>query len=179
MTLPWAPALPLLTERLVLRGHESRDLDDLLVFHTDAEVVRYIPWPVRTRAEVETALATKLRQHVVVVPGKALVLAIEFEGTVIGEILLKHVDGEPEVRAELGYVLNPRYQGNGFATEAARTMLGLAFGELGVHRVTAILDERNTASARLLERVGMTLSRSYEADFKGELVTELEYEISR
>ena len=42
--------LPIETERLVLRAHRTSDLDDLLAFHGDPEVVRFVPWPVRDRA---------------------------------------------------------------------------------------------------------------------------------
>ena len=41
--------LPIATERLVLRAHRADDLDDLVAFHSDPEVVRHVPWPVRDR----------------------------------------------------------------------------------------------------------------------------------
>ena len=176
MPLPWAPALPLTTDRLVLRRHEADDVDDLLAFHSDPDVVRYIPWPVRTREQVETTLALKQTQHRVDREGDVLVLAIEFEGRVIGEVLLKHED---DAEAELGYAMDARYHGRGLASEAARAMLGLAFGEFGLGKVIAVLDERNAASAALLERLGMTLERSFPSQFKGESVTELQYAILR
>ena len=47
--------LPLETERLVLRAHRREDLDDLVRFHGDPEVVRYVPWPVRDRAATNSA----------------------------------------------------------------------------------------------------------------------------
>ena len=58
-------------------------------------------------------------------------------------------------QAELGYLFHPDWQGQGLATEAARALVDLAFASLGVHRVFAHLDARNTRSARLLERLGM------------------------
>ena len=48
--------LPLQTERLVLRTHRAEDLDDLVVFHGDPEVVRYVPWPLRDRTATEQTL---------------------------------------------------------------------------------------------------------------------------
>ena len=59
--LPWEPELPLHTERLTLRVHEHGDLDDMLEFHSDPSVVRYLPWPIRTQTQVAEALIPKLR----------------------------------------------------------------------------------------------------------------------
>ena len=44
------PDLPRTTERLLLRVHRRDDLEDLVRFHGDPEVVRFIPWPQRDRA---------------------------------------------------------------------------------------------------------------------------------
>ena len=56
---------------------------------------------------------------------------------------------------EIGYVFNPRHYGNGFATEAARTMLHLAFDDMGLHRVVARVVADNAPSIAVAERLGM------------------------
>lgn len=56
---------------------------------------------------------------------------------------------------EIGYVFHPDAGGRGYASEACSALLALAFDELGLHRVTARLDSRNDASARLAARLGM------------------------
>jgi RimJ/RimL family protein N-acetyltransferase len=58
-------------------------------------------------------------------------------------------------QVELGWVFHPAIHGRGYATEATKRLLELAFGTLGAHRVFAQLDARNEASARLCEIVGM------------------------
>ena len=55
--------LPIATERLMLRAHRMDDLVDLVRFHGDPEVVRYVPWPVRDREATEETLRTKLGQQ--------------------------------------------------------------------------------------------------------------------
>ena len=64
--------------------------------------------------------------------------------------------------AEIGWLLDPRFQGRGYAAEAAGLLLDLAFGELGLHRVYAELDPRNAASVALCLRLGMR----HEAHFR-------------
>jgi RimJ/RimL family protein N-acetyltransferase len=147
------------------------DLDDLFAFHSRPEVVRYTPWPVRDRDETRVALERKLSQGELRGDGEWLVLAIELRetGTVIGEVLLKWASAADR-QGEVGYALHTDHQGKGLASEAVREMLRVGFEELGLHRIVAILDDRNTPSARLLERLGMRREAHHldASMFKGE-----------
>jgi RimJ/RimL family protein N-acetyltransferase len=180
VTTPWDPEYPVVTERLLLRPHSLGDLEDLLVYHSDPEVVRYIPWPARTRAQTQTALETRTHQGVVVEEGQWLVLAIVLRESdrVIGEVLLKY-DSKTDARGELGYAIARDVEGNGYATEAATAMLSLGFEAFGLHRIVARLDARNTASARLLERLGMRREALHLSDsfFKDQWTDTLVYAV--
>jgi RimJ/RimL family protein N-acetyltransferase len=55
----------------------------------------------------------------------------------------------------LGYLLDPAHHGRGYATEMVRAALDLAFGELGLRRVTAGCFAGNIASWRVMEKAGM------------------------
>jgi RimJ/RimL family protein N-acetyltransferase len=59
-------------------------------------------------------------------------------------------------RAEIGYVLNRQYWGKGYATEAARRVMEWMFDDGAVWRVWASCDVDNLASARVLDKIGMT-----------------------
>jgi RimJ/RimL family protein N-acetyltransferase len=52
-------------------------------------------------------------------------------------------------------VFHPEHQGRGYATEASRRLLRIAFEDVGLHRVVGRLEARNTPSARVLEKLGM------------------------
>lgn len=155
---PWAPAYPIRTARLLLRPHLETDLDDLVPFHSDPQVTRYIPWPVRSREETRLALRAKLDKGRADQEGDWLILAVVFaaEDRVIGEVLLKR-ESDAERTGELGYVIAPSHQGLGLASEAAEAMLALAFGTFGLDSVTARIDEPNEASRRMITRLGFTL----------------------
>ena len=56
---------------------------------------------------------------------------------------------------EIGYVMLPVHQGQGFCTEALKLLLKFAFDELKAHKVVAMCNEHNTSSYMLIERVGM------------------------
>jgi RimJ/RimL family protein N-acetyltransferase len=166
--------LPVETERLVLRAHRPSDLDDLLAFHSDPEVVRYVPWPVRDRAATAETLQVKLTRTELVAHGQWLVLAVELRSTatVIGEVLLKWAS---ERQGEVGFALGRAHHGRGYAAEAATAMLRLGFDDLGFHRITAVCVEDNIASARLLTRLGMRQEARLvdNVRFKGEWATQL------
>jgi RimJ/RimL family protein N-acetyltransferase len=170
--------LPIETERLVLRAHRMDDLDDLVAFHGDPEVVRYVPWPVRDRAATEETLRVKLTQTELVAHGQWLVLAVELRstGTVIGEVLLRWASDR---QGEVGFALERTHHGQGYAAEAATAMLRLGFDDLGFHRITAVCIEENLASARLLARLGMRQEGRLVDNvlFKGVWATQLVFAI--
>jgi RimJ/RimL family protein N-acetyltransferase len=83
---------------------------------------------------------------------------------IIGDLMLRRddawaqldiADQARDTQAELGWVFDPAYTGNGYATEAVRELLRYCFQELGVRRATANCFLANDTSWRLMERVGM------------------------
>ena len=95
---------------------------------------------------------------------RAHTLVIEHRGAVIGNMLVRIEDAwsQTEVReqaartqAEIGWVLHPDHVGHGYATEAVSEILRICFDVLGLRRVEAGCFAANTASWRLMERVGM------------------------
>ena len=76
------------------------------------------------------------------------------DGRVIGHCGIgKHTASMCE--AEIGYELAPHAWGQGYATEAARALVGFGFAELDIHRIAARCVADNVASARVLEKLGM------------------------
>lgn len=174
------PALPLRTPRLVLRAFRPEDVDALLVFHSDPEAVRYVPYPPRDRAGVVAVLERKVASTRLAAQGDLLELAVTLadDDTVIGDLLLALRSVEHET-LEVGYIFSPAWGGRGYATEAVRALLDLAFGELGARRVVARVDARNSASRALLERLGVRLEAHLVENewFKGELGSETDYAV--
>jgi ribosomal-protein-alanine N-acetyltransferase len=76
------------------------------------------------------------------------------EGVLIGDIGFK---GPPDNQqaVEIGYSVLPAFQGRGYATEAARALIGWAFAQPGVRRVVANCHFDNAASIRVLEKAGL------------------------
>jgi RimJ/RimL family protein N-acetyltransferase len=81
--------------------------------------------------------------------------------------------------ADFGYELDPAFWGNGYATEAARAIVKYGFTKFKLHRIWSRCIAENVGSARVLEKVGMTLEgRLRENEFyKGRFWDTLMYGI--
>jgi RimJ/RimL family protein N-acetyltransferase len=172
------PARPLHTQRLLLRPFAATDFDALLSIQSRADVARYLYWDPRTAAEVRETLDAKVRATAIVAEGDSLSLAavLRDDGELIGDCSLRWASAEHR-QAEIGFVFHPDHHGHGYATEAAAALLALAFEELRAHRVFGRLEARNTASARVLERLGMRKEAHLVENehIKGEWQSELVY----
>lgn len=142
------------TGRLVLRPFRPGDEAGVLAYRRRADVCRYIPADPMTEATAPAFVADRMTATRIEADGDRIVFAVELDGLVIGDVLVR-TGQVADRQAEIGWVFNPDFHGHGYATEAARELVRLSFDELGMHRVWAQLDPRNTASARLCERLGM------------------------
>jgi RimJ/RimL family protein N-acetyltransferase len=172
------PTYPIRTERSLLRPLTVADADALLAYRSQPDVARYVPFDPMTRDEILERIAGQWALTELTDEGQGLTLGIEVAATgqLAGDVILfwrsrAHASGE------IGYILHPDFGGRGYATEAARMLLGLGFERLGLHRVIARVDERNTASAQVCRRLGMRQeARLVENEwFKGEWTNELDF----
>ena len=176
----FAPAWPIETERLTLRPFEAGDLDAFHEMHSDPGVVRWLRNDARTLEEIRDLLERKVAGASLEEEGQWLGAAgvLRETGELVADVLLNW-QSEEHRQGEIGFVVHPRHQGRGYATEAARPLLDFAFETLGLHRVVGTLEARNAASARVLEKLGMRREGHFvENEWnKGEWQSELVYAI--
>jgi RimJ/RimL family protein N-acetyltransferase len=147
--------LPIETSRLRLRTLVPEDLGAIHSIWSQEDVARWLYWEPRSEDEVRAVLEAQIARSRDA-PETGVMLAVELTSTgeVIGHVSL--TVGPPEHRqGEAGFIFHPDHQGRGYATEAARALLALAFEVFELHRVCGRLEPRNAASARVLERLGM------------------------
>lgn len=145
-------ALPLRTERLVLRRFAPDDLEAFRAYQSDPDTVRYLWRPILTPEQMGARMS---EPPALAKDGDAYGIALEHDGALVGETVVKLTDAAGR-QAEIGWILSPEHRGRGYAAEAGRAALELAWA-IGAHRVTAVLDHDNPASARVAERLGMRL----------------------
>ncbi|WP_168207514.1 GNAT family N-acetyltransferase [Microlunatus elymi] len=147
---------PVRTERLSLRGYLPDDLDALWSYEQLSEVQRWLGWAPHSPADLREAMEgeSSTTTHVMVLLGT----------TNIGHIMIMPRDSWAQadvadrakgLEAELGWMFDPAYAGNGYATEAVGAVIGLCFDQLKVRRIHAGCFADNTPSWRLMERLGM------------------------
>ena len=143
-------------------------------------MTRHLEWGPRSRDEVRRGLELKIAATEIRSEGDFLALAAESvqTGEIVGDVVLGF-ESEEHMQGEIGYIVHPDHQGLGYATEMARPLLRIAFEALGLHRVAGVLEARNVASARVLEKLGMRREAHFvENEFgKGEWKSILTYAI--
>jgi len=141
------------TERLRLRKPVTADAE--LIFRAyaqDDEVTKYLTWESNrsveeTREFVRSCLAgwNERKSFHWVILSKA-------PEELLGMISAR-VDGH---KWELGYVLARAHWSKGFMTEVVKTLIGWALAQASIYRVWSVCDIDNLASARVMEKAGMT-----------------------
>ncbi len=150
----------LLTERVRLRRWSLDDLEELTRIFAEPEVWRFPFGRGFSAQETEGFLARRIQEQ----EGGAWVeWAAEHRasGRLIGYIGFSEPHFLPELlpTVEVGWRLDPAAWGQGLATEGARASLTHGFAACGLEQVVSIYQPENTASGRIMERLGMRFDR--------------------
>ncbi len=145
----------LTTARLVLREFNADDWPAVLAYQSNPRYLRYYAWTGRTPDEVRAFVQMFLDQQQADPRTKfQLAVVLKATGQLIGNcgIRLKTAAAH---EADIGYELDPGHWGQGYATEAARAVVGLGFTQFRLHRIGSWCIAENAGSAHVLEKLGM------------------------
>ena len=163
------------TNRLDVRRLTRADVPAFSAYRADPVVARYQSWS-DFDEDAGATLVESMAGIELGDPGEWFQLALEdrSRGVLVGDLACK-VNPVEHREMEIGFTLVGAEQGRGYATEAVDCLLHHAFAALGMHRVVAITDARNTPAADLLTRVGMRQEAHFVENvfFKGEWGSEL------
>jgi RimJ/RimL family protein N-acetyltransferase len=151
------------TERMFLRRFTPDDVDTLFELDSDPEVMRFLTGGRATPREIiEQKILPGFIHSSERMDGFGVWAAIEkASGDFLGWFSFRPPDGAGPEEVSLGYRLRRAAWGQGYATEGARALVRKGFVELGVQRVVATTYQDNLASRRVMEKVGLTLVRTY------------------
>ncbi len=148
----------LATARFTLRPLQEGDEHTFFRAYSDPELMRY--WSRGPFDDVEALRAWLFDREW----GGRTWVAVPHEG---GDPVLRMVaSAEGEQVCEIGYMIVPGHERRGIATECLSALLTQLFRVEGVHRVFADIDPRNTASNRLVQRLGFTLEGHFRDAMK-------------
>ena len=151
--------VPVHTARLHLREFVATDFDAVYAYSSDPRVTRYLffgPRDQESTAEYLEELLDSQRE----LPRMRFELAVEEidSGNVIGACDLSLIEAKV---VDLGYMLSAEQWGKGYATEIASALVEAAFLQLRADRVISTVDVNNSASIRVLEKIGMRWEAVY------------------
>ena len=150
------------TERLIIRNFRIDDweaLHELINQYVSSGLVAYEPdqWP--TSMEEIKKITEWFANG-----DSYFAVCLKDADRFIGFVALNKVQKEQEFN--LGYIFNFNYHGKGYATEACNAVLDYGFNQLQVQRVITGTRLENTASVRLLERLGFKRTSEKEGLFE-------------
>jgi len=136
------------TPRLTIRHFRPEDADDLYNYLSNPQVYRFEPGEPIDRAQAVQRAAD--------MAGSPDFWALELQaaGKVIGQLYFQQIEPHAHLTCELGFILSPAYQRQGYGSEAAGALVRRALTAGGMHRVVAHCNPENIASWKLLEKIG-------------------------
>ncbi len=146
------------TDRLILRKISPDDYRDMYEYSSSSKVTRYLLWHrhpnINYTREYAKYLMDKYREGVFY----DWAIEVKENHKMIGTVGFSSFDFEGNC-AEIGYVLAPDYQHEGYATEAAKRVIEFGFSTLHADKIYARYMYRNHASRRVMDRCGMLPER--------------------
>jgi len=151
LELNFTPFPILETERLLLRRVDKNDVNEIFSMRSNEETMQYIPRPLVINKEEALSHIALLDSGIE--KNEAINWAITFKGEnkllgIIGFYRTKFED----FRSEIGYMLLSENHGKGIASEAVERALDYGFNEMNLHSIEAVIDPRNYASERVLQK---------------------------
>ena len=143
------------TVRLELREFQKTDLMQVHKYASDPQVVRFMSWGPNTKEETSKFIQRSI-SHQKEKPrvNYSLAIVLRDKNELIGACGIYESNVE-NLEGWIGYCLNRQFWGQGYATETAQALLDFGFAKLKLHRIFATCDPANTASAHVMQKIGM------------------------
>lgn len=167
------------SHRLYLRDYLLEDVESVHVYGSVPEFSQFEPWGPNSIEDTRKFIAESVAQAVT--PNRykyELAVCLKEGDRQIGGCGIRR-EGQSSSVANLGWAINPEFQNKGYCTEAAKAIIGFGFKTLGLQVIYATCDVRNSASFRVMEKLGMKRVGHFEKHQmqKGEMRDTYRYEI--
>lgn len=136
------------TGRLILRDWRSEDVNDMMAFYGNAEIMEAAGSHIVIFPEIAEAIIATYQES-----GEVWAIAHREENKVIGTMFLADI-GRYEGYLEMEFILNGDYHNQGYMTEAVQAVLDYAFTEGGAEVVAVCHYPENLPSKRVIEKCG-------------------------
>ncbi|WP_019419567.1 GNAT family N-acetyltransferase [Paenibacillus sp. OSY-SE] len=136
------------TDRLIIRSFECEDWPAVLEYTSNISNMKYIPEGVFNEETVKEFIRKNIGDQ-----ARNFPVVLKDNGKLIGHIVFHEYFGKHTY--EIGWVFNPSFHSQGYASEAALSILKNGFEEMNLHRIIATCQPENLPSYRIMEKIGM------------------------
>ena len=145
------------TERLIVRHWEEKDAEDLYEYASKSEVTKFLTFATyKSNQDADDRIKFLLEAYQENKVENDYAIELKTENKVVGSIGIVKYSNNAEGTIEIGYVLNPAYQGHGYMTEALVGMFKYIKIKNLAKRITCYHDTLNEKSGNVMKRAGMT-----------------------
>jgi len=137
------------TERLIIRRFSPDDWKDLYEYLSKEQVVKYEPYGIYSEEDCKNEAYKRSTNEAF------WAVCLKSNKKLIGNIYFNQQEPKEFQNWEIGYVFNPEYYGNGYATESCKAIIDYGFKKLNVRRIVAMCNPENVSSWKLLECLKM------------------------
>lgn len=159
------------TERCLCREWRETDVEDAFAMYGDPEVMKGLSGQPEPNIESQLHFLRKAIQAYRERPRGTGFWALErkTDGRIVGAVIVKPIpNGEGQI--EVGWHVARECWGQGYAVEAAREAIRIAFRELGIEEILALVKPWNAQSLRVTEKLGFERGESTTQFYDFELI---------
>lgn len=165
------------SNRLFLRKIIESDCKEILFLRSDITVNKFIERPENRKTKnVSDAIKfiKELDEYIETNKSIAWGITLKNNPKLIGTICLWNFSNKNKI-AEVGYDLNPKFQGKGIMSESLKMIIDYGFNKLKLFKIEAFTHTENESSIQLLEKNGFHLNDDREdAHNPSNIIFELE-----
>ncbi|HEY3312266.1 MAG TPA: GNAT family N-acetyltransferase [Anaerolineales bacterium] len=138
------------TNRLFIRQFVLSDYNDLYEYLSDPVTYIFEPGEPISLDEAKELVSQRSMGNVF------WAVVLKRDNKLIGHLYFEQLEPKERMTWELGYIFNPGYQKQGYASEASAALVDYAFAHYHAHRIMARCNPENVASWKLLEKIGFS-----------------------
>jgi ribosomal-protein-alanine N-acetyltransferase len=154
------------TERLTLREFKGPDWQAVHDYAQNADILIYEAWGPNSETDTKQFIKTAVEDQIVQNRTSFdLAIILKKEVKLIGGCRFWFSNAKQD-EVNIGYIINPLFWENGYATEAARGLIDYTTASSKIKRVKATCDVLNIASQKVLEKCGFKLKSTIDKDIK-------------
>ncbi|HET9431170.1 MAG TPA: GNAT family N-acetyltransferase [Chitinophagaceae bacterium] len=152
------------TERLLIRRIETKDAEAIYCLRSDQQVMQWLDRPLAQSIDEALHFILKIQAALDSNEGITWGISLKDQPVLIGTIGYWRIIKD-HYRAEIGYLLNPKFQGIGIMQEAISSVLNYGFRDMKLHSIEANVNPANLSSIKLLEKNGFVREAWFKENY--------------